>query len=629
MNILKPSKLKCIVLNQLRHTWTFLLFVVDLLQCIIRAPQPTNNQEPLNIFNNNNNNDLIMDQDLPEEGLGQPGDQPPQPQQPQPQQEQQNMQVEGQEIVPFDPRDFVARIHAIAGAAEPMDAASDIDEEEEEDDEDVDVDYGDTDSDSEFEEMYSDESTSSDELEEQKQISKQLDVFLGQHPSESQGQLLVKPQYAFQPLRLVKCQFRNKHFPGGFPLARSGHRIIASSSHLYSLGGYNPRSALVASRRGRCLLFQELWSFNFATSTWKLELNADNASNMPVELASNALTIHNNVLISHGGTGYPFGESCSNDCYVYRTNSGGSKAGVERLKVTGDLPTAQYGPGIVIHKHYLYTIGGTTGFDYTCDVYRLDLRTRIWENVYISRPEMRDDPDGRYRHEVVYDGKHIYVLGGGTSHSVYDLQRIPAYNLEANCWDYFDTQPDRSAFDMDDGNRGYPRPRKCFSCVQHESSNGDIEAFITGGLQGDFSTYFSDIWKLNLRTKQWFRIITASLPRPLYFHSAAHSDNGCMYVFGGIEYNDKEMRRRNDLYKMWMTVPKLSEMCWDAITYYNDNLDTYDRKALVGYGIPKRFVDRLPPHRRRRLNRSGTVIQDPSMMISLYSNPKRARSTTQ
>lgn len=184
---------------------------------------------------------------------------------------------------------------------------------------------------------------------------------------------------------------------------------------------------------------------------------------------------------SHGGTGYPFGESCSNDCYVYRTSD--TSAGVERLKVSGDLPTAQYGPGIVIHKHYLYTIGGTTGFDYSCDVYRLDLRTKVWENVYICRPEMRDDPEGRYRHEVVYDGKHIYVLGGGTSNSVYDLQRIPAYNLDANTWDYFDTLPDRQSIALSPNDKGYPKPRKCFSCVQHESSNGDIEAFITGGLQ--------------------------------------------------------------------------------------------------------------------------------------------------
>ncbi|XP_016984941.1 kelch domain-containing protein 10 homolog [Drosophila rhopaloa] len=578
MNILKPTKLKCIVFNQLRHTWTFLLFFCDLLVKFYEKALPSEHQEQLINHNNNNNNDLIMEQDMPDE---------------EPQQQ--------------DQADIGARLQAIQGAGEPMDAASDLDDEEEEDDDDVDVDvdYGDTDSESEFEEMFSDETvSSSDELEESKERS----------------------PYAFQPLRLVKCQYKDKHNFGGFPLARSGHRIIASNSHLYSLGGYNPRSAVSASRNGRCLLFQELWSFNFATRTWKLELNADNASNMPVELASNALTIHNNVLISHGGTGYPFGESCSNDCYVYRTASAGATPGVERLKVQGDLPTAQYGPGIVIHKHFLYTIGGTTGFDYTCDVYRLDFRTGIWENVYISRPEMRDDPEGRYRHEVVYDGKHIFVLGGGTSHSVYDLQRIPAYNLESNCWDYFDTYPDRRSADMEDGDRGYPKPRKCFSCVQHQSSNGDIEAFITGGLQGDFSTYFSDIWKLNLRSKKWFRIETATLPRPLYFHSAAHSDNGCMYVFGGIEYNVKEMRRRNVLYKMWMTVPKLSEMCWDAITYYNDNLNLYDRKTLLGAGIPKRFAERLPPQRRRRLDINQP---DPSMIISLYSNPKRARSTTQ
>lgn len=151
------------------------------------------------------------------------------------------------------------------------------------------------------------------------------------------------------------------------------------------------------------------------------------------------------------------------------------------LKVSGDLPTAQYGPGIVIHNDYLYTIGGTTGFDYSCDVFRLNLITKVWENVYICRPEMRDDPEGRYRHEVVYDGHHIYVLGGGTSHTVYDLQRIPAFNLETNRWDHFDTLPDRTAASPQD--LGYPKARKCLSCVQHTASNGDIEAFITGGLQ--------------------------------------------------------------------------------------------------------------------------------------------------
>lgn len=605
MQILNLSKLKCIILDKLRHTWTFIIFVAKLLDSYYRK---TINHQP---HHNNNNNNNVMEQEVPEELP----------------EEQQDREQQMAEIM----ADLNARIDAYPGGLEALMDASDVENEDaddeidvdDEDDDDVDDDENyvseEDVSDPELEEMYSDGdwTTSNDESEMSTTIS---NVGLG--PLEPTEPKPARPMYTFQPARLVKCHFKEKHVNGGYPLARSGHRIIASKSHLYSLGGYNPRSALIAARRGRCLLFQELWSYNFATNRWKLERNADNASNMPTELASNALAIHNDVLISHGGTGYPFGESCSNDCYVYRTSDNG--AGVERLKVSGDLPTAQYGPGIVIHKHYLYTIGGTTGFDYSCDVYRLDLRTKVWENVYICRPEMRDDPEGRYRHEVVYDGKHIFALGGGTSNSVFDLQRIPAYNLDANKWDYFDTLPDRSSKAWSQNDKGYPKPRKCFSCVQHQSSNGDIEAFITGGLQGDFSTYFSDIWKLNLRTKQWTIIQTASLPRPLYFHSAAHSDNGCMYIFGGIEYNDKEMRRRNDLYKMWMTIPKLSEMCWDAVTYYNDNLDLFDRKTLTNAGIPKRFTERLPPQRFVNDDVPGT-----SLVTSLYSMAKRARSQMQ
>lgn len=99
-----------------------------------------------------------------------------------------------------------------------------------------------------------------------------------------------------------------------------------------------------------------------------------------------------------------------------------------------------------------------------------------------------------------------------------------------------------------------------------------------------------------------------------------------MYIFGGIEYNDKEtLKRRNDLYKMWMTIPKLSEICWDAITYYNDNLDLYDRKALLSAGIPKSFTERLPP--QRLLTEKGEPGS--TIMTSLYSIPKRARSQMQ
>lgn len=110
-------------------------------------------------------------------------------------------------------------------------------------------------------------------------------------------QLSMLSSYTFQPLKLIKVNYKFLAPGVDFPVSRSGHRVIASESHLYSLGGYNPRSALSAARRGLCLLFQELWSYNFSTNKWKLLLNGENAQSMPRELASNALAIHNNVLI--------------------------------------------------------------------------------------------------------------------------------------------------------------------------------------------------------------------------------------------------------------------------------------------------------------------------------------------
>lgn len=40
------------------------------------------------------------------------------------------------------------------------------------------------------------------------------------------------------------------------------------------------------------------------------------------------------------------------------------------VEVNGELPPAQYGQTILYHDGFLYTIGGTEGFSYNCDVYR-------------------------------------------------------------------------------------------------------------------------------------------------------------------------------------------------------------------------------------------------------------------
>lgn len=70
----------------------------------------------------------------------------------------------------------------------------------------------------------------------------------------------------------------------------------------------------------------------------------------------------------YGGTGFPFGVNCSNRLYVCKPGSKPNE--MTEIAVKGDLPPAQYGQTILYHDGFLYTIGGTEGFDYTCDVYR-------------------------------------------------------------------------------------------------------------------------------------------------------------------------------------------------------------------------------------------------------------------
>lgn len=239
--------------------------------------------------------------------------------------------------------------------------------------------------------------------------------------------------YEFIPYRVekIKCRINNTQNSSIFPTARSGHRAVCTEGNLYSLGGFNPEHRRNFARRRRrrpsTSLFQELWRFNFATKQWELCLNCE-AKDMPEELASNAVTLKNDALIAFGGTAYPFGETCSNQCYVFTVDK--PIISVIRLKVDGELPTAQYGPAIFIHDNYLYTIGGTTGFEFSCDVYRLNLITKKWESVYICKSEENGDPSGRYRHEIVYSGKLLYILGGGTAQTAFDLIVLPAFDLE-------------------------------------------------------------------------------------------------------------------------------------------------------------------------------------------------------
>ena len=53
-------------------------------------------------------------------------------------------------------------------------------------------------------------------------------------------------------------------------------------------------------------------------------------------------------------------------------------------------------------KDTLYTVGGTTGYSYSIDVYKLDLMTFEWEALFIANGS-DDAPAPRYAVDLSYE----------------------------------------------------------------------------------------------------------------------------------------------------------------------------------------------------------------------------------
>lgn len=99
--------------------------------------------------------------------------------------------------------------------------------------------------------------------------------------------------------------------------------------------------------------------------------NEMNEEDIPDELASSAMLMYGKTLVIFGGTSYPFGLHCSNTVTLIKTDELPFR--ICELKTHNDdfnQPPGQYGMSIACKDSFMYTLGGTQGFDYTADIYR-------------------------------------------------------------------------------------------------------------------------------------------------------------------------------------------------------------------------------------------------------------------
>lgn len=245
--------------------------------------------------------------------------------------------------------------------------------------------------------------------------------------------------YSFRPFELKEIKYSSTKRSLGRskkPKARSGHRIACNDENLYLFGGYN-----FDDQTSSHTLYPELLKFNFVSKEWTLVL--EETPDMPLEVASISLFMHrNSTLMIYGGTSYPFGVLCSNSLSLCDINKPSFKK-VEVVTNSSLCPPPQYGTAIFFRDddHSFYTVGGTDGYNYSADVYKLDIHTKEWE-IYQSKPEINEiDPKGRYRHEIAFDNQKIYVFGGGSSLEVFALDEIPAFIFATKKWIMLKTKP--------------------------------------------------------------------------------------------------------------------------------------------------------------------------------------------
>lgn len=260
----------------------------------------------------------------------------------------------------------------------------------------------------------------------------------------------------------------------------------------------------------------------------------------------------------------------------------------KEIKIKSSGPKAHYGPATLIRNSSVFTCGVAFNQQSTNDEW-LDSRTNFWNCPQRRiRSQIKNIWKGRFFHTLVQDDQHIYLIGITRGRAAYALDFLAVFHLESSTWQMVHTKPDPQAPDT-----GYPVARQDLSCAKYRTLAGQTEIFIAGGAHKSVPVYLCDIWKLNLATMRWYLLKSVRLPENMANTEITINSNGLMYIFGT---DRKPIHMRPFTYKLlkvWVTIPKLSEICWDGIVTIQPRLSSYPADTLRKLGIPDRFVDRL------------------------------------
>ncbi|KAG9489828.1 hypothetical protein GDO78_005642 [Eleutherodactylus coqui] len=137
--------------------------------------------------------------------------------------------------------------------------------------------------------------------------------------------------------------------------------------------------------------------------------------------------------------------------------------------------------------------------------------------------------------------------------------------------------------------------------------------YVFGGTTGYI--YSTDLHRLDLSTREWVQLKPnnppCDLPEERYRHEIAHDNRriyvlgggtswtaysldkaGCMYIHGGV-VNIQQNKRTGSLFKIWLVVPSLLELCWENLLKYFPHLAHLPTNQLLQFGLSQGLIERL------------------------------------
>ncbi|XP_057331344.1 kelch domain-containing protein 10 homolog [Microplitis mediator] len=377
-----------------------------------------------------------------------------------------------------------------------------------------------------------------------------------------------------------------EHFSNNItrPEKRTNSHIHCNGKNVYIYGGEN--IYIDGGENENNHRFCDMWLYSLTGKQWREMTNEEGLPADLDDLVIGAIFEANYLVLCT--IREPWNDELSSKkcrLYIYDLNTG-----ILRVRETnGQIPKSFLGDNLIRHGKYLYTVGITRGHEMFFDVYKLNIEDLKWEVVYSCRGLDANEPAARSGHTIVYGHNMIYMFGGIEGEA---FDEISAFDLEKRCWKKVYTYGDENHIPH------YPTPREFFGVTSYtDPDSGEINVIISGGQQydDDRNCYcFNSIWKLNLTSSKWTCLerFGAVLPHCVVNNSMAVSPAGQLFTFGGFTspHDMEQGTALSTLHSTWLRIPKLTDICREAVFHYYPNLTSMTKDEINSLGLPLQLV---------------------------------------